>query len=70
MAGYAGVREMMATGRRGGGGKTHLQVRESSVHEDEAATEEKARRQVSGVRQGGDQRNRTHLPIMGKRRRA
>lgn len=46
----------------------YLEVREGPVREDEAATEEKARRQVSGVRQRGDQRNGTHLPIVRERR--
>lgn len=50
--------------------KSYLDVRESSVSDNEASTEKKARSKIPDVNDRGDQWYWAHLPIVWQRRRA
>lgn len=50
--------------------RTHLEVREGFVREYQTTAEEYTGRQISGVREGRDQRNGSHLPVVREYSRA
>ena len=49
---------------------THLEIRESFVRENQTTAEKYTGGQISGIRKGRDQRNRSHLPIVREYSRA